>query len=139
MGQHNPPVSTSISGIHGVTPLTMVSIRLNCLFQTAIDHTDNTKYHDVIKNCRDFQKLRHFARVFSLLTLSSVPTEKQFRHKQFFQQSLRTLKVTQTEASMLSANLCCVELVTDTLKQTQVVFGRSVSWFKAAHYRHKPT
>lgn len=43
-----------------------LTMRLNCLFQTAIDHTDNTIYYDVIKNRRDFHKLRPFARIFSL-------------------------------------------------------------------------
>ena len=33
----------------------------------------------------------------------------------------------QTERSMLSDNLRYVELVTDALKQTHVVYGRSVS------------
>lgn len=130
MGQHNPPTSTSISGRqHGVTPLTMVSMRWNCLFQTDVDHTDNTKYCDVIRNWWDFQKLRPFCTHLFVVTMHSVPKEEQFRHKQFFQQSLRTLKETQTERLLLSDNLCCVELVTDTLKQTHAVLGRSVSWF----------
>ena len=67
MGEQNPPISTNICGRQlGVTPLTMVSLRLHCLLQTAIDRTDNTKYYDVIKNRRDFHKLRPFARIFSL-------------------------------------------------------------------------